>query len=376
MDDLYHSFKLSKKKTDWKKHKYYAKVQISPKVARYFYTQAEYQTYMKGKQPKIQEQKETRTFKFPGYLERGAKALELLFNKPIKKPNDTKSLVAKGKAQADKSLTKIGGIKMSEIKTKIEAAFDKVKKFVSKVIDSTVGKIFSKDLKDQSEQKPKKNGIIPDRDSSDKHFNDEFNSNAKKAEDVQKDINQVKYLKEKTYDCSEDDDMNLVNPFYEYPPGYYDYAFSNNCASCSLAYELRRRGYDVEAGAMVSDGPTLDSIKDMYGLEKDDIYACEQIDMLNYAEKSRELEQDILNRHGNNSRGQFCVYWHLGGAHSVVWECKNDKVIVRDCQDNKTYNIEDLAYMAKAIVSYRTDNIDISDIKLDTDEFYIINRED
>ena len=69
----------------------------------------------------------------------------------------------------------------------------------------------------------------------------------------------------------------MTNPFYDYAKtslglrsfkkgNYEAYEFRNNCASCSLAYELRRRGYDVEAGPITSTAPDVSMMGNMYGL--------------------------------------------------------------------------------------------------------------
>lgn len=201
-------------------------------------------------------------------------------------------------------------------------------------------------------------------------------------------------LKLKTNKSTSDDDQAMVNPFYDYPKislglrsfkkgNYEAYEFRNNCASCSLAYELRRRGYDVEAGPITSTAPDVHMMGNMYGLSDASflsngkgVHKVTDINSDNEKRKAREIEQTILNTYGNGTRGQFVLQWRLMGGHSVVWECNDNKVIIRDCQSNETYTVLDEIEKAETCDFFRTDDIDIDNIKLNSDQFYVINRED
>lgn len=64
------------------------------------------------------------------------------------------------------------------------------------------------------------------------------------------------------------------------------------------------------------------------------------------------------------------------GGHSVVWECDDNEVIIRDCQSNEIYTVLDEIKKAETCDFFRTDDINIDNIKINSDQFYIINRED
>lgn len=405
MNEIYHAFKLSRKRTDWKDHKYYAKVRISPKVTRYFYSRSEYQAYLKNKQANISQKKDgQQTSSLPIPSKYSEKIPEALLKKTIR--ND-ESTIAKGKAKTNESLEKIGSIKMSDLKDKLKDVLDSAKSFINKLFNKpeTEAKTYKPETEAKTE---KKDGSVPKRDSSRERFDKVFNTKmfeketkeAQEAgiplteekiievtENVQDEIEDISKMKVKEYDCTEDEDMALVNPFYstkwtdkDKELGY-DYIFSNNCASCSLAYELRRRGYDVEAGGMVQSSPNIYDLMELYSLKESDVGVTGGITLENAMDKANDIQKQILKKHGNGSRGQLAIYWRQGGAHSVVWECKNGEVIVRDCQTNKVMSLYEVASNASEIDYYRTDNISTDKIKIRRDsdgyqELYILNRKD
>lgn len=403
MDEIYHAFKLSRRRTDWKDHKYYAKVRISPKVTRYFYTKSEYQAYLKNKQDNAGQKKgDQQTSNSPISTKSAAKIPEALLKKSIK--NVDESTIAKGKAKTDESLEKIGSIKIPDLKDKFKDILDSAKSFIKKLFNETETETEKPETKTE-----KKDGSVPKRDSSRERFDKIFDTKlmdkvmkiriesggkepseeklAEVKENLQNEIEDISKMKIKEYDCSEDEDMALVNPFYdtkwtdtdkEYG---YKYIYENNCASCSLAYELRRRGYDVEAGAIVQDAPNIYGLAELYSLKESDIETVSGITQENATSKASDIEKQILEKYGEGSRGQLAVYWRHGGGHSIVWECKNGKVIVRDCQTNKTSDLTTVASHAGKINYYRTDNIAIDKIKIrrnsdGNQELYILNRED
>ena len=178
-----------------------------------------------------------------------------------------------------------------------------------------------------------------------------------------------------------------------------------NCTFCSTAYELRRRGYDVEAPNIPADIlPTnlskLYDVKDSemttkvsyvkssqkitgknaYGItsldhvEKDStgkevmVYKVEHYDLNNNDKNvksfvpcntvddayssigsdnwKKQIEKqfnDMSREYPNGARGMLNVYWAQGGGHSIVWE-KNDsgKIEIFDTQTNTELTLTDL----------------------------------
>lgn len=189
---------------------------------------------------------------------------------------------------------------------------------------------------------------------------------------------------------SSDEHMNMINPNYE-----EGYEYTINCSMCSATYELRQRGYDVQAnpndGYDFTNHPEVESwfvdgkhttnktifketiadwkkslsadelavIKD---LEK---YIDDNDDLSDFYSECSDVAKTIINEHivknsGNNSRGMFELYWANGGGHSIVYEVVNNKVVYRDTQLNEIINIEDYLEDASEILYMRTDNLELN----------------
>lgn len=155
-------------------------------------------------------------------------------------------------------------------------------------------------------------------------------------------------LNNKAREYTQNEDQDAVNP--KYNPFKLDY--SMNCAYCTAAYDLRRRGYDVEA------------------MPYDDTYSANVYSIAEWYENTTiddwESTTDVrsfkstVEKNPEGSYGQFVVYWRGGGGHSMVWEKQNGKVVIRDCQVDKTYLYEQWALVhgrkATEIHTLRTDN--------------------
>lgn len=164
-----------------------------------------------------------------------------------------------------------------------------------------------------------------------------------------------------------DEDMEVINPGYSTNK---DNEYNQNCALCSLTYELRMRGYDVEAKEEVKvfGKPTglnnfaiTDCYKDTNVLDytsSDKIskkYNCGD----DIGEQLNALEKELL-QHGDGARGELGVYWTSGGGHSVVWQVEKGEVVVRDCQTNTKYSLEDYSGHIKRFEYLRTDTLELN----------------
>lgn len=199
----------------------------------------------------------------------------------------------------------------------------------------------------------------------------------------------AKIAKDKIFTAKED--MSKVNETYD----PYDDATSRNCSNCSAAYELRRRGYDVEAkpndgdkyngrhdrvydyfeGAkflgVYGDGSTLthnekyirriqndeDTILDRFKYKDDyKFYTTDQ----SYTSKS--IEKAIKANNPPGSRGFIDVEWKAGSAHSIVYEVDNKgKITIRDSQTYDEYSLDELAPRVKKVRIARTDNLQLKE---------------
>lgn len=145
-------------------------------------------------------------------------------------------------------------------------------------------------------------------------------------------------------------------------PGYGGRGTKNNCRRATMAYEMRRRGYDVKAtksdlgtgqgtiGLYNSLGKNakkhIKNDKEAYANKT----ALESIFMLqdgrqgfiNLTESSRATAMtrmfSELSKNPNGSRGELGVTWKFGSGHSMVWEIVGGQPVVFDAQTGKRYD--------------------------------------
>lgn len=153
--------------------------------------------------------------------------------------------------------------------------------------------------------------------------------------------------------ATEKQDQAAVNPNYL----TMNEKYANNCMYCTATYELRQRGYDVEAAPMGEEyAGTWAECKSWYENppEVTEVKLGEDVDA-----DAKKIEKDLLS-HGEGARGNFVVRWKDGNGHSVVWEVKNGKVVIRDCQTNTTHDVKELVYYSTQVEYMRTDNLEVS----------------
>jgi hypothetical protein len=417
-------------------HKYVARVLVKKASGkkgnqyRYFYDKAEYQKYLKAQQDEkklasiVPTKKPTKD-----HTKTGKDTVsKLLSNK--KQENltlsDAQKYVRKGELVVKKNLTKL----VSALK-KIDLS--KPKKFVEDVADKAsklADKLFPK-KRDSEEKKPKEEPKV-----------EQPKVEQPKAENPKEDPNEVKFDKDnlkvtlsngktkkfKNIDEYEDykerleyqknepdfmknipnipddeiyskfDDQQEVNELYSPHTDTY----SMNCGNCSAAYELRRRGYDVEAKPYGDDyngthARYFDYFEDaeLYGIatngeiinhserfvrdywgddDQVSITSREDRDLLNYyrddqSYTSYTISRAITKQSPPGSRGMIAVEWQSGGAHSIIYEVNNDgKVIIRDSQTWDEYELDELAGRVNKVRFCRTDNLELKKGILDAVE--------
>ena len=134
--------------------------------------------------------------------------------------------------------------------------------------------------------------------------------------------------------------------------------YKNNCISCALAYDLRRRGYDVEAASIDTTSAVNGSLPVQLGF-----YKGEKLKMFEVPKDPdvamKQFTNQIL-KYGDGSRGMLRIRWKNGDGHAAVWEVDNGSVVVRDPQNNTIVDL--LGYMrrAKTFYYFRTDNLELT----------------
>lgn len=150
---------------------------------------------------------------------------------------------------------------------------------------------------------------------------------------------------------------------------------SNNCYSCALAYDMRRRGYDVAANYDV-DG----ELREVYQLAYEYPIPTENVmkQSLSYTENSevrkeeaKNLQTTIEKKYSNEDcRGIVTVSWVMGGGHAMAYEINNGKMTIIDTQCGDVYDIEYLSNWATDITFTRTDNLELTDNACHFVQFY------
>ena len=180
-------------------------------------------------------------------------------------------------------------------------------------------------------------------------------------------------LKVKNRMMTPEEDMACINPKY----GKRWVRADSNCMSCSTAYELRRRGYDVSAVTGVNkNGIGVNTVKKWfpnaeYGepvKKANTVLGQNAVKMLALHGNNKKLANktiSALTSQGEGARGNLMLTMSNYGGHSVAYEIKNGKVIIRDCQQNRTFtNVDQILRCCLHAQYLRTDNIDFDPVKI------------
>lgn len=163
------------------------------------------------------------------------------------------------------------------------------------------------------------------------------------------------YLKNR--EMSIDEDIDRVNPGY----GKDDY-FSTNCTMCTVAMDMRRRGYDVHASTMFDKPGNTDTYPIM-----DSWYEGGSRKYIErYTPNLKEYVSDVMKEmksYGNGARGELIVCWNtgFGSGHSVFFTVEKNRPIIYDTQTHEKYetshDIEEFLAMTNWLDIKRLDNL-------------------
>ena len=160
-------------------------------------------------------------------------------------------------------------------------------------------------------------------------------------------------LKRKTGVMTPKDDMAACNPKYS-KGGVY----KNNCISCALAYDMRRRGYDVESAPIDTTSATNGSLPVQLGF-----YKGEKLETFEVPKDPDVAAKQFSNRilkYGDGSRGMLRIRWKNGDGHAAIWEVDDGSVVIRDPQNNTMVDLSDYMSRAKMFYYFRTDNLELT----------------
>lgn len=308
-----------------------------------------YKTPTVNSKPKLQVNKTLNVSKVNSWINSGKTTIDKLTDKTNKLIETAKENVKKF-TDGKQTLT-----------TKTCESYAKGKSTVDKAIDKTVSSITANKEKLSA-------GYLRTISKNDSIGSAAFNIASAMFCSIQAAIDTPKSfseLKKITTEQSNADHQEAVNP--EYGLGFlYDYSY--NCTFCTAAYDLRKRGYDVEANPIsMPEAYTLDSICSWYK-GADPVYeqnvkvrAGSVISQGEYAKNRGKILSNSLESNGEGARGHLCLEWTNGGGHDIAWEVENGKVVYRDCQSNKLVNIDETLSYTTTYQYIRTDHLEMTD---------------
>ena len=203
-------------------------------------------------------------------------------------------------------------------------------------------------------------------------------------------IDKKSKLRMKTKDLTREEDAKRVNPSRKLDT--YEGVGSgsnNNCVNCTMTYEMRRRGYEVQAKMNMTGRNGADVGKSYFkGAKKVSVQEApkfnknDQDEFIRYYNKEERLAragrnkplatktiESIKKNSPPGSRGQICVRWDRNCGHSMAYEVTADgKLNIIDGQIGKVYNDKQAEKLLRRTCStyfQRLDNckVDLTKVK-------------
>lgn len=376
-----------------KKHKYIARVLGKNNKYRYFYVQSEYEAYLLG----VQKGKLSSDYKISDSEREDIKNTKKLekqygdqvyrsadeYEVQIAKDSAVKSALAVLKKTASKFSKSGKTPKLSNNILDIPSASlkkDGSKEGKLKRIKPNKKKVTTKPLKGH-----KYIAKVKISDGTYRYFydQDEYNAYLKKKEYQEDSPSFMDVFKKTPSTETSEEAMAKINPHVDWSYSQYKYyndlpdeqvkklkdsgkvsqkivgdtqAYDMNCMNCTTAYELRRRGYDVEAGAWRASNTQYASLENWYeGVKVKEV------------KKTNNLIKAIQSDNPPGSRGNLMVQWSNGGGHSMAYEVDSKgKVHILDPQTNSVVDEDKLPDLISSAHYARTDNLKLKEGVLDT----------
>ena len=374
--ELYHSLFKNVNRNTNKHFKYIAKITIGKNV-RYFYDKHEYEAYLKNKNynKPVQITNDPKRYTETKKIEKefADKVVNTHSSRPVQITNDPKQYAETkkiGKAFVDKVISAKANLQLAAVnidKTKTDKS-PKMELFGDTKVSNADMKSIMLSPKTWNELKHKDHAYTKAEDQ--RAVNPKWPSKEQQAE-----MNEKEYEK--------------VMPYMM------------NCANCTLAYDVRQRGYDVQAAPYDPNEtfhPSIENVSKWYEDVTEDDWKhfslpekpkldkkFEEYSKEEQAEILKELEPsnrgrammtkvyNAIQKMPDNSYGQFCVWWSTGSGHSVVWEKENGKITIRDCQSNESFDFSELTRerdetTSKESFAYAYDVTDVYILRTDDKE--------
>lgn len=148
-----------------------------------------------------------------------------------------------------------------------------------------------------------------------------------------------------------------------------------NCLYCTTAYEMRRRGYDVQAQQDWVGGIRGDMPDAMFkGAKTEEVFNISNSSFTSEERtwQSSAATQELIatiEAQGEGARGYVGVNWAGGGGHSMAYEVVDGKMHLIDCQTGDDFTGEDIwkerMYYADYCAITRVDNCEVDQYMVD-----------
>lgn len=131
-----------------------------------------------------------------------------------------------------------------------------------------------------------------------------------------------------------------------------EYERKNNCFECSMAFEMRKRGYDVQARNVMGgyDFEILHAfdITDSFTITSGDPYST-----------YKEMYSECI-KYGEGARGCLGITYANGqSGHSMSWVVENGQFKIIDNQSNRAVGKDTFMYSDGSVRVYRLDNAEV-----------------
>lgn len=302
-----------------KEFKYYAKVKISDTYTRYFYSESEYESFVRNnKEPKDPD----------ADLYDDVLSIDQIYDGMYSK--------MKIYMMHDERMSDIKAERILNSSNKEKVIAD----FLGKYVNTSDYPILEGESLSNYVQRL---GLIDNYEIKPSNFND---------------------LSKKKNKSSVYDDAKKCNYRNLYEEGYkgdildsQNFGYNFNCTYSTAAYDLRRRGYDVEASSMsvTSNGTSTQAMEHWYKGSK--------FEYFDSSARSNNISDYILKNQSNESRGYLVMNWKNGGGHCIAYEVVNGKVMAIDPQTNKVEELSKYSYdnMVSEYSIMRVDSLEPTD---------------
>lgn len=372
----YHANELldkSKQKNDIQHWKYVKKIKVGS-GNRYFYSWDEYKAYLADPTAELEKAgnmtkqeiktadkkasvqvKKTGKKSYKEIQSRGRKAVEKMSSRSTK-GNVTMGVVkAKNKSRPESFKQRLDELakRVSENwNNKKESIKDKInegKEWIKKLFGNKEEKEQKKEKKEKQKDPYEKYKYVKKITINGKtryfYSQEELDVYNKRSDYAASEPGFMKNVKRSKDPYTKYEDAALVNPNYD--PRDVNNNYEYNCAECTMIYELRRRGYDVESNGVSGEADKDANFIDKLKQNKDAIkynsqfrygicFENPKIQKVPTTKTDEETAKAIykeIDKNPPGSRGDISVVWKEGGGHSMVWEKdKNGKITIIDTQ--------------------------------------------